>query len=237
MTEEASPVAPAIRWCVLLPAYHEAGRIGETVRAVSAYCPNIVVVDDGSTDRTAEEARRAGAFVIVHERNMGKGAALRTGFRHVLEEAFDCVITMDGDGQHAPDDLPGFRDVYRREWCRVVVGNRMEDSRTMPLVRRLTNRLMSWLLSRHMGQRVPDTQNGYRLYDRRVLPLLMDDVAEGFAADSESLLSLSDAGERIASSPTRIIYADEKSKIRPIRDTIKFFGMLRRYKHEKGNQA
>ncbi len=231
---DETPKPDAVRWCVLLPAYQEGGRIGETVKAVLPYCPDVVVVDDGSTDGTADEARDAGAIVVPHERNMGKGVALQTGFKHVMEAGYDCVITMDGDGQHAPEDLPGFLEVYRESGARVVVGNRMSDPRTMPLVRRLTNRFMSWLLSRRMGQHVPDTQNGYRLYDRKVLPVLLATVSEGFAAESEVLLDLASAGEQIASAPTRIIYGDERSKIRPVRDTIKFFGMLRRHGREKG---
>jgi len=228
--------ADSFRWCVLLPAYQEGGRIGQTVKAVLEQCPDVVVVDDGSTDDTANEAREAGAIVVPHERNMGKGVALQTGFKHVMEAGYACVVTMDGDGQHAPEDLPGFLEVYRESGAKVVVGNRMSDPRTMPLVRRLTNRFMSWLLSRRMGQRVPDTQNGYRLYDREVLPILLATVSEGFAAESEVLLDLSDAGQTIASAPTRIIYGDERSKIRPVQDTIKFFGMLRHHKREKGTQ-
>jgi glycosyltransferase involved in cell wall biosynthesis len=236
MADDTFQAGP-IRWCVLLPAYQEGGRIGQTVRAVLAHCPNVVVVDDGSTDATADEARQAGATVVPHERNRGKGVALQTGFKHVMEAGYDCVVTMDGDGQHAPEDLPGFLDVYRESRAQVVVGNRMSDPRTMPLVRRLTNRFMSWLLSRRMGQAVPDTQNGYRLYDREVLPILLATVSEGFAAESEVLLDLAEAGETIASAPTRIIYGDERSKIRPVRDTIRFFGMLHRHKRGKGRKA
>ena len=226
-----------LRWCVLLPAYQEGGRIGTTVKAVLPFCTDVVVVDDGSSDGTADEARAAGAIVVPHEQNMGKGVALKTGFQHVMEAGYHCVVTMDGDGQHAPEDLPGFLEAYRRSGARVVVGNRMADPKTMPLVRRLTNRFMSGLLSRRMGQHVPDTQNGYRLYGREVLPILLATVSEGFAAESEVLLDLSEAGESIASAPTRIIYGDEKSKISPVRDTIKFFSMLKHHKGNKGAKA
>ncbi len=237
MSSDTTSGQTAVRWCVLLPAYQEAGRIGDAVRSVLPYCPNVLVVDDGSTDETGREAGEAGATVITHARNLGKGVALQTGFRAVMESDFDCVVTMDGDGQHAPEDLPGFLQAYRESGARVVIGNRMADPRTMPLVRRLTNRFMSRLLSRHMGQHVPDTQNGYRLYGREVLPVLLATVSEGFAAESEVLLDLSDAGERIASAPTRIIYGDERSKIRPVRDTFKFFRMLRKHRQKKGRQG
>ncbi len=229
--------AEPIRWCVLLPSYQEGGRIGKTVKAVLPYGPDVVVVDDGSTDGTASEAATSGAIVVPHAKNMGKGVALQTGFKHVMDAGYDCVVTMDGDGQHAPEDLPGFLEAYRASGAQVVVGNRMSDPRTMPLVRRLTNRFMSWVLSRRMGQHVPDTQNGYRLYAREVLPILLGTVSEGFAAESEVLLDLADAGEQIASAPTRIIYGDETSKIRPFRDALKFFNMLLRHKSGKGKQT
>jgi glycosyltransferase involved in cell wall biosynthesis len=213
-------------WCVLVPAYQEAGRIGRTVAAIREHCDKVIVIDDGSGDRTAEEAGAAGAQVIRHPRNLGKGAALHTGFEHALQQNYEFLITMDGDGQHDPADIPAFIAAFDRTQAPVVVGNRMDDPATMPLVRRCTNRYMSWLLSRRMGQRVPDTQNGFRLYARAAFPLLVATVCTGFAAESEVLLKLAGSGLRIASAPVKIIYRDEKSKIRPVRDTIRFFRML-----------
>ena len=102
----------------------------------------------------------------------------------------------------------------------------------MPFIRRMTNRFMSWLLSREMGQRVPDTQSGYRLYAREVLGMLKVDSAR-FAAESEVLLSLSDEGVKIGSSPIQVIYSDEKSKINPVRDTMRFFQMLHDYRGKR----
>jgi len=213
---------------VLIPAYHESGRIGDVVRQVLPCCARVVVVDDGSGDGTAEEARAAGATVLVHEQNQGKGAALRTGFDYAREQGAAFVLTMDGDGQHAPDDIPGFLDAFERGEAPVIIGNRMDDPTSMPLVRRLTNRFMSWLLSRKMGQRVPDTQNGFRLYRTDLLPEMVGGEAR-FAAESEILLVLSRRGVRIGSVPVRIIYGDERSKIRPLRDTLRFIRMLRAF--------
>ena len=215
-----------------MPAYREARRIGETVAGIRRYCANVIVVDDGSDDDTAQAAREAGADVLVHEVNRGKGAALETGFGRAREQGYGFVITMDGDGQHDPADIPAFLEAFDRDGTPVLVGNRMSDPRAMPLVRRLTNRFMSRLLSRKMGQRVPDTQSGFRLYSAKVLPFL-ETGSTRFAAESEVLLGLADAGFRIGAVPMRIIYRDEKSKIRPVRDTIRFFGMLRRYDRER----
>ncbi len=213
---------------VLIPAYQEGSRIGAVVREVLPFCPRIVVVDDGSADDTAGAARAAGATVLLHAQNKGKGAALQTGFDYAREQGAALVLTMDGDGQHAPADIPAFLKAFARGDAPVLVGDRMEDPKAMPFVRRMTNRFMSWLLSRRMGQRVPDTQNGFRLYRTDVLPDMSGGDAR-FAAESEILLILSRRGVRIGSVPVRVIYGDERSKIRPVRDTLRFFRMLRAF--------
>jgi glycosyltransferase involved in cell wall biosynthesis len=213
-------------WAVLVPAYREAARIADVVKAIRRHAPVVVVVDDGSDDATAEMAERAGATVLRHGTNRGKGAAMHTAFEHARREGYEFVIAMDGDGQHDPEEIPAFVEAYRRSGTPVLVGNRMADPRGMPPIRRLTNRFMSALLSRKMGQRVPDTQNGYRLYRCDVVPT-EPLGSQRFAAESEILLWLSERGVKIGSVPTRVIYADEKSKIRPVRDTIRFFSMLR----------
>ena len=215
-----------VRCRVLIPAFREAGRIGIVVRGVRSLDLPVLVVDDGSPDATATEAEAAGADVVRHSRNRGKGAAIATGLAHLEGMSLDCVVTLDADGQHLAADIPSFLDAFRRDRPAAIVGNRMDRPVGMPLVRRLTNFYMSWLLSRRMGQRVPDTQCGFRLYRADVLRLLVGGD-ERFAAESEVLLRISAAGHRIASVPIRVIYRDEKSKIRPIRDTIRFWRMLK----------
>jgi len=222
-------------FCVVVPAYKEEGRIGGVVRDILEHCRNVIVVDDGSTDGTAEEARRAGAEVLVHEVNRGKGAALETAFKRVLERGFEYVITMDADGQHVASDIPAFVEAYGNGRTPVLIGNRMNDPRGMPLVRRLTNRFMSRLLSREMGRTVPDTQNGYRLYRSDVLEC-MAPVSGRYAAESEILLELAAAGVEIGAVPVQVIYRDEKSKINPFIDTIRFFAMLKQYRKKRGKR-
>jgi glycosyltransferase involved in cell wall biosynthesis len=215
-------------FCVIIPSYNEQGRIGRTVEGARKYCRRVVVVDDGSRDSTAEEAEKAGALVIRHEMNKGKGVALQTGFDHAMEKKFDFVITMDADGQHDPDDIPTFLEACRTTDFPVLTGNRMDRAGSMPWMRRMTNRFMSWLLSRKIGQRVADTQSGFRLYRSEVLPWLRAESAR-FAAESEVLLNLAARNVRIGAVPIKVIYRDEKSKINPIRDTFRFFAMLRRF--------
>ncbi len=223
---------------ILIPAYGEAGHIGAVVSAARRYVTPVVVVDDGSPDDTSSVAAGAGAVVLAHARNLGKGAALQTGFRYAREIGAAFVLTMDGDGQHAVADIPTFLRMYGEGQFPVIIGNRMTSAKEMPWVRCCTNFIMSGVLSRRMGQRVPDTQNGFRLYRTDVIPDLAGG-ASGFAAESEVLMELARRGVRIGSVPVRIIYDDERSKIHPWRDTIRFFRMLRAFdrRMESGKTA
>ena len=215
--------------CALIPAYREAERIAQVVRDVKQFCPDVVVVDDGSPDDTAAVAEAAGAIVLVQPENKGKGAALNRGFAYAREQGYEFVVTLDGDGQHAADDIPAFIELYQKSAIPVIIGNRMADTAAMPLVRRLTNRFMSWLLSRKMGQSVPDTQNGFRLYRTDVIPEMLIGM-QRFAAESEILLEIAANGVEIGSVPIKVIYRDEHSKINPVRDTWRFFNMLRKWR-------
>ncbi len=217
----------------LIPAYREAKAIGDVVRGSRAHADHVLVVDDGSPDRTADVAREAGAEVIVHEVNRGKGGALVTGFRHALEQGAAAVVTLDGDGQHDPAEIPRFAEAFRSTDAAVVVGHRVDAEKAMPLIRRWTNRYMSWSISRRLGQRVPDTQCGFRLYRADVLPHLFTE-AQGFAAESENLLRAGAQGFRIASVPVSTIYGEERSKIRPLRDTWRFNRMIVKWPVRRG---
>jgi glycosyltransferase involved in cell wall biosynthesis len=212
-------------WAVI-PAFREEKRIGEVVAAARRHAAAVVVVDDGSPDGTAAAGEAAGATILRHERNRGKGAALRTGFEYVRRQGGRAVVCLDADGQHDPDEIPKFIEAYRRTGIPVLVGNRMADPAGMPFLRRCTNRFMSALLSREMHQYVPDTQCGYRLFACEVTPF-MAGRTDRFAAESEVLLLLAARGVRIGSVRIRTIYRDERSKINPLADTLRFFRMLR----------
>lgn len=214
-----------LRVCVLIPAFNEADHIEAVVREVRGHVADVVVVDDGSKDRTAEIAEAAGAVVIRQPRNLGKGAALNAGFEHARQNGFEVVVTMDGDGQHLPAEVPKFIEAYRRTRIPVLIGSRMHDLDTMPFVRRQTNLIMSWLLGRVMGQYIPDTQCGFRLYRCDILPLASTG-SQRFAAESEILLNLTQRGARIDAVRISTVYAGEHSKIRAIPDTWRFFRML-----------
>ena len=225
---------PEPTFCVIVPAYLEERRIAGVVRRIQQVAKSVVVIDDGSTDQTAREATAAGAIVLRHERNQGKGAALQTGFTYAQAQHFECLVTMDADGQHAPEDIPRFLETYARTGIPVLVGNRMDNPATMPIIRRWTNRFMSWYLSRAMRQFVPDTQCGFRLYRCDVLPTTAP-ASTGYAAESEILLQLAAGGVRMGSVPITVIYQDEISKIHPVRDTLRFFRMIRRFRRKQEN--
>lgn len=221
------PVSGRPPTCVIIPAFEEAAAIGGVIRAVRAQGMDVIVVDDGSTDATAAEAEKATARVLRHAVNRGKGAALETGFRLARAQGYTAVITMDADGQHAPEDIPSFLQAHARTGRPVILGNRMTQASNMPWLRRWTNRFMSWLLGRLLGQDVPDTQCGFRFYCCAILP---DQplTAIRFAAESEILLDLARRKIPISSVPIRTIYAHERSKINPVTDSLRFIGMLLR---------
>ncbi len=226
--------------CVLIPAFQAAQTIQPLLEQTQQYADRILVVDDGSSDDTARLAETAGAKVLRHSVNRGKGAALKTGIAYFQEHPCEFLVTMDADGQHAPAAIPRFLRAYERTHIPVLLGNRMADRGQMPWLRRRTNQLMSWLISRATGQYIPDSQCGYRLFHRSSLLYLCSESA-GFAAESEFLLHLADRGIRIGSVRVPTIYdRKQRSCIRPIRDTFQFFRMLRRfyrYRRRRNNGA
>jgi glycosyltransferase involved in cell wall biosynthesis len=180
------------------------------------------VVDDGSTDDTAKEAAVAGAFVLRHAVPRGKGAALQEGWQVARRAGFDWALTLDGDGQHATEDVPAFLEFVERTGARLVSGNRMDNTGRMPTVRRLVNWWMSRQLSRVAGIALPDTQCGFRLMNLSAWAALPV-KASHFEIESEILIEFARAGHRIGFVPIQVIYRDEHSKISPLRDTIRWF--------------
>jgi glycosyltransferase involved in cell wall biosynthesis len=223
---------PSGRFCVVLPAYHEARTIRTIVGQIRAMGLPVVVVDDGSDDDTGREAESAGAIVIRHPVNRGKGVALTTGFQWAHENGYEAAVTLDSDGQHDPAEIPRFIEAYQRTGIPVLIGNRMWNPEGMPRIRRWTNRTMSWLLSREMKRYVPDTQCGYRLIRCDLVPFVAA-RSERFAAESENLLRMAERGIRIDSVRIRTIYGEEKSRINPLADTVRFVRMLMTYRRSR----
>ena len=207
--------------CVLIPSYNEVRTIQGIVSALKTRGLPVYVVDDGSSDDTAKIAERAGAVVVKHSKNMGKGASLQEGFKHIIKRQIDAVIIMDGDGQHKVSDIDNFTKKARESGADMVVGNRMSDVSSMPFVRIQTNRFMSNLISKISGQYVPDTQCGFR-YIKRPLVEKVKFSCSNFEIESEMIIKAARAGFKIESVPIETVYQDEKSRINPVIDTVRF---------------
>ena len=201
---------------------NEAPTIESLVTGIRAYLPAVIVVDDGSSDQTASLAARGGAEVIRHERSQGKGAALATGWNQARARGFAWVLSMDGDGQHAPSDIPAFLGCAARTGAMLIVGNRMDNPAGMPWLRRCVNRWMSRRISRLTGRSLPDTQCGFRLMRLDVWSRIHVQ-ADHFEIESELLCKFIAAGEPIEFVRVSVIYGDERSKIQPVRDTRRWF--------------
>lgn len=142
----------------IIPAYSEGRFIGSIVERVLEHVQVVLVIDDGSPDETANAAEAAGATVIRHSTNLGKGAALKTGLVHAEKIDAPFFLFLDGDGQHDPADIPGFFKVINQTHTDLVVGNRMNNLKSMPLVRRWTNKFMSWQIGAVCKTLLPDSQ-------------------------------------------------------------------------------
>jgi glycosyltransferase involved in cell wall biosynthesis len=227
------PTATRSSVAALIPCYYEEKHIRDVATRTKAQLDTVLVVDDGSKDNTSEEARAAGVEVIQHESNQGKGAAIKTGLRALTTRpGLDWVLILDGDGQHAPEEIPRFLAAAGQGGAEMIVGTRMDDTRTMPFVRKLTNRTMSSLISMMIGQRVPDTQCGFRLFSRALAAAFLDVPSRAFDFESEMLVIAARRGVKIGAAKVSTIYGDEVSKIHPVRDTIKFLKLLARLRRE-----
>ena len=214
----------------LVPAHDEAPRLGGVVEGARRHVP-VLVVDDGSRDATADLAEGAGATVIRQSPNQGKGAALRAGFAAALEGGADAVITLDGDGQHDPAEIPAFlgeraRRVISGDPAELIVGAR--SFRRMPPMRRLANWLGTVALSAALGRWIADNQSGYRLVGRRLMAAMLDSRERGFAFEVEMIAVCLREGWSIAWIPVRTIYADERSHIQPARHLREFLAVTGR---------
>ncbi len=207
----------------LIPAWNEVTRIGPIVEASRAHLP-VLVVDDGSHDDTAAVAEAAGAIVVCHPRNQGKGVALMTGFAWALERSYKAVLTLDADGQHDPADIPRFLAAYQAGVGDLIIGRR--DFSQMPFPRNYSNLLGSWLLSLVLRTRIYDNQSGYRIYSRRFLDML-DLTATGFELEVEVIVQAVCEGIHIGWVDIRTIYGiGEVSYFHPVKDSARFLGMV-----------
>jgi glycosyltransferase involved in cell wall biosynthesis len=209
-----------LRAAALVPAFNEARTIAAVVEGVRAAVDRVIVVDDGSTDGTGDRARAAGADVVVHAANLGKGHAVRTGLARVFDGAFTHVLLLDADLQHLPQEAPSLLAAAEASGAEVVIGERRFERARMPASRYHANRIGSRVLSWFVGTPVRDTQCGFRVFRvDAVRPLRLR--ASGYEIETEMLVKVRRRGGRVAAVPITAVYNGQRSKLRPVRDTTR----------------
>lgn len=211
------------KYIAVIPAYDEAEHISQVVKAASLIL-SVLVVDDGSTDKTAQLAEAAGAEVLRLVTNQGKGTALRLGFMRALDLGCEAAITLDGDGQHDPAEIGKFINAYASVPADLIIG--MRNFGKMPWERRLANTTGRWLFHWATGQYVPDNQSGYRLLSRRLMECLLESTEQGFEFEVEMLATALKYHFDLRWVPIRTIYAGEGSHIHPWKHTMNFFRII-----------
>ena len=210
------------RFCGLIPAYNVARTIPQVVEQARQHLPVVLVVDDGSQDETAHLARESGATVLSIPKNQGKGRALRSGFKDLLQEPWEGIITLDGDLQHDPAEIPKFIEEYDKAKPAIVIGSRMAEAEKIPGIRYWTNRVGVFFISWAAGQPLADTQSGFRLYGREVLESIPLWTSR-YDTETEILIKAGMRGMKITCVQIKTIYYEDElhhSSFRPFPDTF-----------------
>ena len=220
---------------MIIPTFNESRAIADLINRIIKLGLEVIIIDDGSTDDTVKIASSCGAKVLKNAKNMGKGASLIKGYNFALAGGFDAVISMDGDGQHSPLDLPAFIQKAQSSKSGLIVGNRMGKTKGMPALRIMTNNLMSKFISLIIKQHIPDTQCGFRLVKKELL-MKLDLSTSKYETESEVLIKAAHLGFKIESIPVETIYSGQKSQINPLVDSLRFLRFMilefmRRPKH------
>jgi glycosyltransferase involved in cell wall biosynthesis len=207
--------------CALIPAFNEAPHIAAVVEGARKHLDSVVVIDDGSSDGTAELARGAGAHCLESKGNFGKASALHLGIAYARAHNFTHIITMDGDGQHLAEDIPALLRVARETGADLVIGARPFDRALMPRARFYSNTIGSQWASALVGRQIKDSQSGFRIF--RLESLSRAKLrSRRYEFEMEALIKLGRMGCTIEHAPIHMVYENgqSRSKMKPIRDTI-----------------
>jgi glycosyltransferase involved in cell wall biosynthesis len=211
------------RVAALVPAYEAASTVGDVVGGTRAIVPDVVVVDDGSTDATGDVARAAGAVVLRQAPNAGKGAALVRGFRHLHAAGFTHAVTLDADGQHYPGEIPVLLRVLADAPDALVVGVRQKEGQEISPIARFGNWFADAVMPWIVGQALPDTQSGFRVYPLAAT-LGLETVGTRYDFETEVLFRAARQGVPIVGVPVRVYYppiAERVSHFDPWWDTAR----------------
>lgn len=211
-----------MRTCALIPAFNEVPYIAEVVKGAQQHVEKVVVIDDGSGDGTGQVARDAGATCLRSPTNCGKASALRVGIEFARAGNFTHVLTLDGDGQHLPEDIPGMLRVAEETGADLVIGARSFDRASMPRSRYYSNTIGSRMASSLVGREIRDSQSGFRLFR---LDKLRETKLRSryYELEMEMLIKMARSGCIIAHAPVQTVYHNghARSKMKPVRDTVR----------------
>jgi glycosyltransferase involved in cell wall biosynthesis len=210
----------------IIPAFNADSYLTNVIDSLKTYTADILVVDDGSTDETANIALARRVDVISHPVNKGKGAALKTGFTHALEYGYDAVITLDSDGQHSPSYIPDFIAAYQRTGADLIIGSRKDDMADMPWDRRLSNWLTSSTLSLLLKLPIEDSQCGYRFITADLLRSL-NLKSDRFQLETEIIIKAVQHNFKVRFVPIKVIYGRRfPSSMNRLVDTLRWITMV-----------
>ena len=222
---EMSDVSRVESPLVLVPAYHAGPTVGDVVAQVRALGLTVVVVDDGSSDDTGERAAEAGAIVLRHPKNLGKGAALQTGFAYAKRCGAAALITMDADGQHAAAELSNMLQAHHTHPDSLIIGVRSFDPQVMPRRSRIGNRISTYWISLFAKRLHHDTQSGFRIYPRRLFSLPLR--TRRFDTETEILLWAAKLEVPLVEVPIATIYhGGHRSHFRNWEDTLRVIRLV-----------
>jgi glycosyltransferase involved in cell wall biosynthesis len=231
LNESVIPAAkPSPNVVICIPAFNEEKTIGSVVSGSKAFSARVVVCDDGSSDETSLEATKSGAIVANHAKNLGKGAALKTLLQEASKLGPDVVVTLDGDGQHNPSDIPLLVTPVLEGTADVVIGCRFGGENRIPFYRRAGNSLLSLMTNWSAGTKVRDTQSGFRAYSSKVIPSISI-IENGMGVDSEILIKLARQGFRIEERSITVTYGGDTSTLNPASHIIRVVWSITRAKY------
>ena len=214
---------------VCIPAYNEEVKIKDVVKKSLPYVDKVIVCDDGSTDNTAALAKKAGAIVISHATNLGYGAAISTLFDYCRKNNAEIMVTLDGDGQHNPDQVPDLINIILKHNVDVVIGSRsLRDDKDLPSYRKAGIKIITSTINSATDLKVTDSQSGFRAYSRTAIDLIHP-AESGMAVSTEILLNISNNGLSIAEVPITVSYTGDTSTEHPVSHGAHVIGTTLKY--------
>lgn len=213
-----------VKIVAVIPFFNEQKFVFDVVKRTLNYVDLVIAIDDGSTDRSAVLLSTLDNVILIqNEINLGKGIALQKGFDKAIEIKADVIVTLDADDQHKPEMIPLFIEGIKE--CDIVIGNRLNNLKTMPLHRRLSNKITSFFLSKKLGVEIKDSQCGFRAYRLRVLEKVKT-IFSGFEAESEIIVKAVRENFKIIFVDIPAIYGNQESKMKSVQAIKGFIKVL-----------